>query len=319
MRQWTSGWALALALAGCDEGVRFDDSIDLELDFRTSDADGELHMPYALGATMRVFAAHDGGGAAMQGLRLQSSDPGVLELVPADAMVDERIAADAVAVGRGVADVWLVDEHDDVVASAEIEVRAPTRAVLHAAAPQFVQRDDANAIAGTPAVLAEGTAMFEVRLYDGATRLHGSGGLSAHGGDGVDAAMVPTWFDEGRDWLRVIPSRLGTHEITLSANGEPFASTTVAAVAAEEIAEVRLRGEEPRSSGDGEWVPLAAQAVDGRNQPIHGVPYAWALSGTSVDLGAELFRYRIDRSHRRTLTASFGAHVVSATIHAAEP
>lgn len=323
MRERTRWLAFAIALCGCDDGVRFADSIDLDLDFRTAGVEesSELHSPYALGSTMQIVAEHGGGPAAMHGLRLESSDPSVLDLGEIDSPRTDaaRVGATARAVGRGVADVWLVDDDGDVVASAEIEVRGPTRAMLHAAAPQFVDRDDVAAVAGTPSVLAGGTATFEVQLSDGATRLHGAGGLQASVGAGVDAEIVPTWFDERRDWLRVTPHEPGTHAIALAADGEPFAATIVAAVDVTAIAEVRLHGEEPSDPDDGAWVPLVGQAYDGIAQPVHGVALAWDLGGIPLDVAGELVRYRVDRRQRRTLTARFGAHEVAATVHAADP
>lgn len=305
--------ALLLAIAGCDEGVRFADGIDLDSDFRADD-DGELHTPYALGARVRVFA--DGPG--LHGATLESSDPTVLELAGDDAD-GNRIGAEAHAVGPGIAELRVVAANGDTIASTDVEVRAPSRAVLHAAAPQFVERDDLAVVSATPSVIVDGSALFEVQLYDGATRLHGSGGLSASAEPAVDVAVLASFQGETREWLQVSPKAIGNHEVRLAAAGESFATTVIAAVGSETIADVRLHGETDDGVGDGEWVPLVAQAYGHDHQPIHGVAFAWELGGHAADGGGELWRYKVDRHQQQTLSVRFGAHEVDATIHAAEP
>lgn len=306
--------ALVLAVAGCDEGIRFADAIDLESDFRADD-DGELHTPYAMGATVRVFA--DGPG--MHGAVLESSDPTVLELVAGDDADGGRIGAEAHAVGPGVAELRVVAADGETIASTDVEVRAPSRAVLHAAAPQFVERDDLAVASATPSVIVDGSALFEVQLYDGATRLYGSGGLSASAEPAVDVAVLASFQGETREWLQVSPKAIGNHEVRLAAAGESFATTVIAAVGAETIADVRLHGETDDGVVDGEWVPLVAQAYGRDHQPIHGVAFAWEVAGQTADGGGELWRYEVDRQQQQKLWVRFGAHEVDATIHAVAP
>jgi hypothetical protein len=314
-REFGGGWlALVLAATGCDEGIRFADAIDLESDFRADD-DGELHTPYAIGATVRVYAE----GPGMAGATLESSDPTVLDLVADPEAHRGRIGADAHAVGPGVAELRVVTRDGETIASTDVEVRAPSRAVLHAAAPQFVERDDLAVVSATPSVIALGSALFEVQLFDGATRLHGSGGLSASADAAVDVRVLATFHGETREWLQVSPNAVGNHEVRLAAAGESFATTVIAAVDAVAIADVRLHGEADDAAGDGEWVPLVAQAYGHDHQPIHGVAFAWELAGETRGGGGELWRYQVDRDQQQRLSVRFGDHAVDAMIHAAEP
>jgi hypothetical protein len=309
--------AIALLFAGagaCDEGVHFADAIDLESDFRATD-DDELHTPYAIGATVVVFAR----GPGLHGATLESSDPHVLEVVALENPDEDGVSADAIARGPGVAELRVVDADGDTIASTDIEVRVPSRAVLHGAAAPFVERDDLAEVSATPYVLASGTAAFEVRLYDGTTRLYGHGGLSAHAEPGVDVDVLDVLHEESRDWLVVTPHSPGNHEIRLLADGVSFATTVVAAVGDEMISDVRLHGGDDDVADDGEWVPIIAQAYGPHHEPIHGVTFAWELAGELADDGGELWRYRVDRRARHELAVRHGIHQVAATIHAAKP
>ena len=306
--------ALAVALAGCDEGVHFGDAIDLDPDFRVDD-DGDLHTPYAVGANVRVFAT----GAERGGVALESSDPSVLEIVEREPASGDRVFASVHAAGTGVAELRLVDAHGDAIAGTEVEVRAPSRAVLQAAAPMFVDRDDLATVAATPAVLVDGTAWFEVHLYDGSTRLHGTGGLSVRADEELSLEVHSQFHDEAREWLKVSPLALGNHEVRLACAGETFATTVIAAVPGDAIGRVRLHGGEDDAAADGDWVPLAVQAYDADDQPIHGVTFAWELGGEVADVEGELWRYRVDREERRVLTVRYGEHEIAATIRAQQP
>ena len=306
--------ALVAGLAACDEGIHFGDAIDLESDFRVDD-DGDLHTPYAHGAHVRVFAT----GADAGGVALESSDPSVIEVVGHEAASGDRVFASVHATGPGVAELRLVDARGHAIAGTDVEVRAPSRAVLHAAAPQFVDRDDLAVVAATPSVLVDGTAWFEVHQYDGSTRLYGAGGLSVHAEDDIDLEVVSSLHDEAREWLKVSPLALGNHEVQLACAGETFATTVIAAVPGEAIGRVRLHGGDDEGAADGDWVPLAVQAYGVDDQPIHGVTFAWELGGELAEIEGELWRYRVDRAQRRTLAVRYGEHEVQATVRAAEP
>ncbi len=309
--------AITLVLAGvgaCDEGVHFADSIDLESDFRATD-DGDLHVPYAVGTEVQVFAR----GAGLRGATLESSDSDVLELVAHDEPDGDRISADAIAHGPGVAELRVVDDDGETIASTDVEVRVPSRAVLHAAAAPFVERDDLASVSATPYVLGSGTAVFEVQLHDGVTRLYGRGGLSASAEPEVDVDVIDSFHGESREWLVVSPHALGNHEIHLFGGGEAFATTVIAAVGEEMISDVRLHAVDDDAKDDGEWVPIVARAYGPDDEPIHGVTFAWELAGELADDGGELWRYRVDRRERHELSVRHGVHAVAAKIHAARP
>lgn len=306
-----------LGLGACAPEIRFTDSIDLELDFR-ADGGSSLHAPYVEGASLRL-RAHDAARdpLALDGYTLVSSDPEVLA-VDADEGEDGAISAAAHAVSRGVADLQLVDGDGDVVASAEVEVRAPTRAVLHAAAPLFLRRDDVPTEAFDPTVLTGGLATFAVAYYDGATRLHGSGTLGALASEGLAASVATTHMLEARDWLQISPAIAGLHDVELTAAGQPFARVQVEAVEAEAIADVELRGQnEGRAHRDDELVVIA-QAYDEDGDRIFGAAFDWELAGYPDGEPGDLYRYAYQPKESKPIAASFGELRSEATIHADE-
>lgn len=292
--------------------IRFADSVDLELDFRTTSG-SSLHAPYVEGAMLRVHARDAAVRDAidLDGYTLASSDEEVLAIEP-----EGDASANAHAAGHGVADLLLLDPDGEVIASAEVEVRTPTRAVLHAAAPLFLHRDDVPTEAFDPAIVAGGLATFAVSYYDGATQLHGSGTLGVASGVGVDARTADTHLFEERDWLSIAPQSAGLHDLELSAEGKPFAHVQVEAVDTEAIADLELRGQnESRAKPDDELVVIA-QAYDDEGDRIFGAAFDWELAGAPDGEKGDLYRYAYRPADGKPLAASFGELRSEAMIHA---
>ncbi|MCX4240236.1 hypothetical protein [Paraliomyxa miuraensis] len=304
-----------LATSACGQEVRFTDSIDLTFDlFRQSDA---LHTPYVVGAEFRVCAdALD--DHALSGMTLRSSDDSTLELGLTDENEDgDRLCTSATARAAGEVEILVMDA-DDEVASALVEVRAPDRVELYAAGPLLVDRDDLDPRVDRPKVLAGGTATFEVRYFDGDTRLHGQGALVVRGGADVRAEAVGTVVFEDREWLRLTPSEEGEHELGLATPAGDLPPVRIDVVSEDAIADVSLHGGDEGQRSEGDPMVVYAQAYDEDDAPIYGVEYEWSLGGVPEPGTGDLFRYDLDLSQRNELTAHLGELDATAQIHAGE-
>lgn len=259
------------ALGGCDAEVQFWDSIDETIDLRDDEADGPgLHDPYVLGSTFELRA--EGGAGA-----LVSSDEDVL------ALEGDGAVAHATAVGPGRAEVSLVDDGGDVIASVDVEVRAPSRVVLHAAGPVLLDRADVPTEAMAPRIVEGGAAMFMVQYFDGATRLAGAAAPELVASEGLVVELVPELLGERRDWLRIeAPSAKGrspgvdTQELTLFPGADAPIRLDIDVVDPEVVADVDVFA----SSLDRGVVVATAYDLDG--EPVYGVDFEWSTDGAEM-------------------------------------
>lgn len=317
IRPWSIA-LLALGLLGaqgCNDDIQWRDSIDLEFDlFRTGD---HVHSPYVVGATLTLCAdaARDG---ELRGGELRSSDPGVLRVGATEPDDDDRVlCADVEALRAGEVEVEVVDD-GDVIASIALEVGAPDRAEVLAAGPLLLERDDLDAEADRPRILAGGTATFEIRYFAGETRLHGQGALVVDDADAVEAQPVGTVVFEDREWLRITPSEPGSFDLELATPAGPFQTLTIDVVEEEDIADVALHGRDESGREKGDPMIVYAQAHDEDDAPIFGVEYEWSLAGEAEPGTGDLFRYEFDPSEPRSLVARHGDLETEVEIHAGE-
>lgn len=303
------------ALGGCSEAIHFSDSIDLVFDlFRQND---ELHSPYVVGASFRLCADARNEGA-LSGGALRSSDASILELGPSEEGDEGRqLCADVVARAAGEVDVS-VEVEGVPLSSTDLEVRAPDRVELYAAGPLLVAREDIDAGVERPQILAGGTATFEVRYFAGETRLHGQGALAVDGSEGVHAEAIGTVLGEDREWIRVMPSEEGEHELVLSTPAGRLPSLPIDVVGEEAIADVALHGTDESGHTKGDSLVAYAQAYDEDDAPIYGVEYEWSLGDAAVEGTGDLFRYDLDPAQPQQLKARRGDIDAAAEIHAAE-
>ena len=266
-----------MALGACDAEVRFSDSIDETIDLRDA-GDGGLHGPYVVGATFELRAEGLPGA-------LVSSDDDVL------ALEGDGAVAQVTAVGPGRAEVALVDEDGDVLASVDLEVRAASRVVLHAAGPVLLDRADVPTEAMAPRVVEGGAAIFLVQYFDGATRLAGGAGPEPVASEGLAVEMVPELLGERRDWLRIeaLPSRgrsldVGAQDLTLFAGTDAPIRLDVGVVAPEVVADVDVFASEI----DRGVVVATAYDLDG--EPVYGVDFEWSSTDGAEVLAPDVVR-----------------------------
>jgi MYXO-CTERM domain-containing protein len=215
------------------------------------------------------------------------------------------LRARSTMVAAGVADLLLVDDTGDVVASVEVPVHFPTHAELHAAAPVFLGREDVPADTPRPRVLAGGEATFLVRYYDGDTRLYGNGALDVVAGERTEAWVAHSYLFEDRDWLKVRPDELGPDEVELLAGGRSFSTVEVEGVGPEAVSWVELHGDDESKAEAGDNLLVIAQAHADDAAPIYGVEYAWDIGGRDETGLGDMYRYEYDPDARATLVADF--------------
>lgn len=279
---------LAVVAGACDAEVSISDAIDDTIDL-VDRADGVVHSPYVVGARFELRV--DADGARADGIALVSGDPSVLVLDGAGAQVQAK------AVAAGTVEVSAVDAAGDVVATIELEVRAPTRVVLHAAGPVLIDRDDITTHVTTPRIVEGGVASFLVEAFDGNTPLAGHGALEAIAGPGVEAVIVPRLAGEHRDWLQLGGLGRGATDVTLSIDGQAFTRLDLEVVGLDAVADLDV------FTADHAPVAIAA-AYDLDGEPVHGAPFDWQLGRGAELLARDIVRYEDGRT--TTLLASVG-------------
>ncbi len=300
-----SGWAvptLALATFGCDADVALSDSVDDVIDFgHDVDADRSLHSPYVVGAQFELRLPEGGDGAA-----LASSDDTIL------AIEDGH----AIAVAPGEVDILVLDAAGDVASITTVEVRMPTRAVLHAAASVFLDRSDVPTEVMRPRIVAGGEATYLVEYYDGATRLAGSGGLEALASDGVAARVSEKLHGERRDWLTIGGGESGNEQVSLALHGEVFTSIDVDVVGAELVADLDVLVSEAATDRAAPGVVIAA-GYDLDGEAVHGLGFEWRLADGAEQLGTDIVRYSAGAGPME-IVASYGELEGTAAVHSDE-
>lgn len=302
-----SVWAvstLAAAIVGCDADVALSDSVDDVIDFgHDKDADRSLQAPYVVGARFDVRLPEGGDGAA-----LASSDDAILQLA------GEGSVAHAIALAPGMVEILVLDEGGEIVGATEVEVRMPTRAILHAAAPVFLDRDDVSTEVARPRILAGGEATFLVEYFDGPTRLAGSGGLEAFASDGAIARTSGELLGERRDWLTIGGAESGIEQVTLAVGGEAFTAIDVDVVDAAVVADLDVFASETSGDRAAPGVVIAT-GYDLDGEAVYGLGFQWRLANGAEQVGVDIVRYAADTAPMQ-LVASYGELEGAAAIHA---
>ncbi|HVH99008.1 MAG TPA: hypothetical protein VM869_09870, partial [Enhygromyxa sp.] len=141
-------------LTACGPKIRFSDSVDWEFDLRLSRVyDDRLHGPYVAGASFSIHVYDFTDDNDLDGWRIESQNPEVLEIVEQyveqddldddDKSDDENdvIVAKVHAAGEGTAIIEVYDDSGDFVRATEVEVMQPDRIELRAAGPLFVNQE----------------------------------------------------------------------------------------------------------------------------------------------------------------------------------
>ncbi len=305
----------ASVLTGCRQDIQFSDSIDLEFDlFRSGD---QLHSPYVAGAEFQICAdaARD---RQLDGTSLRSSDPDNFRVGETTVSDDgDQICATAEALTSGKVEIQVVDD-GDVVASAELDIRTPDRAELYAAGPLLADREGDDALTERPKMLEGGTATFQVRYFDGETRLHGQGALQVESTDELGAEAVGTVLFEDREWLRVTAGVEGEQELELATPDGVFQTLEIDVVGEDAIADVAMHGSDEREREAGDLLMVYAQAYGESDEPIYGVEYEWSLAGQGEPDQGDMFRYEFDPAEREDLVARHGDLDATVEIRAGE-
>lgn len=290
-------------LVGCAQDIQFSDSIDLTFDlFRSGDT---LHTPYVVGAEFSI-CADSARERQLAGMTLRASDPGMLAVGPTDMSDDQdHMCASVEVLEVGSVAIEVVDD-GEVVASTDLESRAPDRVELMAAGPMLADRPDLDPQVVRPQILEGGTATFLVQYFDGQTRLHGQGALRVESTDALSVEPVGTVLFEDREWLRITPNEQGTATLDLATPAGTFQTLTVDVVDDLDIADMDLHGRDEQGKEAGDPMVVYAQAYDEDGQYIFGVEYEWSIDGEAEPGAGDLFRYDFDPNRREDLLAVHG-------------
>lgn len=300
--------ALTTLATGCNT-VRLADTVDLTFDWSPLPSD-ELHTPYVAGADFGLFTIGADEDETV-GWTLESDDPSILRVDST-----ENGGADVTAVGAGETAVRILDERGELVHAAPIDVRQADRAELFAHGGLILGRPELQEDWDEIYVLAGGSATFEVRWFEGATRLFGHGALTASAGADIVVAPRRTFLFEDREWITFTPLTPGEHDVELFANGVSVRTVRVIAVTEDAIAEVQLHGMDESSARRGDLLTVLAQAYDAEGRAVFGVEYAWDLDGATQLGEGDLFRYALTPGVRRMLTAQHEGLEVQVEIQA---
>ncbi|MCZ7677480.1 MAG: hypothetical protein M5U28_01355 [Sandaracinaceae bacterium] len=236
--------ALTALATGCNT-VRLADTVDLTFDWSPLPSD-ELHTPYVAGADFGLYTIGAGEDDTV-GWTLESDDPSILRV---DSTDDGD--ADVTAVGAGETAVRILDERGELVHAAPIDVRQADRAELFAHGGLILGRPELQEDWDDIYVLAGGSATFEVRWFEGDTRLFGHGALTASAEGEIVVEPRRTFLFEDREWVTFTPLAPGEYDVELLANGVPVRTVRVIAVTEDAIAQVQLHGMDESAARRGE-------------------------------------------------------------------
>jgi|GEM_PF-1654392 len=329
-------------LTACGPKIRFSDSVDIKWDLRLSALyDDKLNGPYVAGASFTIFAYDVSEDNDLDGWRIESRNPEVLDITEQfvdqddldedDKSDDESdvIVAKVVAVAEGTAILEVYDDNDQFVRATEVEVMQPDRIELRAAGPMFLNRagkDVPSLVDSTPMVVSGGTATFLVEWYKGEQRLNGAGTLglaSSHEAVG-DLWERQSLLDEDRDWLTVTMAEgvsaadAVVTPVEVSANGELVQVVDFSVVGPDAIAYAELVGESEAGANDDELLVVLAQAFDENDESIWGVAFDWDIDGYQEPGEGDLFRYWFRKGAWSTLGAEYNGIRAEAEIQGVE-
>ena len=313
-------------LAGCPQDqVNFHDDLDFVFDFKPFDPlhppGDDLHIPYVVGAEMRMYALRDHDKMNLESAWAESLDTGVLDLWDrhSDAtQTDFRCRA----TGPGTTEVviWRNEAGTRAWGRAAIEVAQPKTAELTFAGPLFIDagREEFR-VNGPVNVLVGGTATFLVEYADATgRRLYGNGVLEvSQAGEGMDAYADQTWLFEDREWLVVTPLTPGDHVVDLKVGGRSLGAVTIHAVQDADVAIIDLRRESESGHDNGDFLAVLALGYTDTGDPIYGIEYSWEVDGFPKAGEGDLYKYEYDRRDTSSLQADFNGHTQKTTIHSA--
>jgi hypothetical protein len=319
----------ALGFAGCpDDQVHFHDNIDLVFDFRpfnpAKPPPDDLHTPYVVGATFRMYAFRDHDRMRLDDAWVASSNPSVMDIAGLRTS-ESSVSFDCYPDRPGFTDITVYrnDRARTVWGRARVEVAVPDRAQLTFAGPLFINASDHETdefvVRGPVPVVVNGTASFLVEYFRNGTKLSGNGVLDARPrGDGIDAHVRQTWLVEDREWIQLTPFEPGDHVVDLYVGDLLIETVTVRAVQPEDVAFIELRPESDKAAREGDFLAVWALGYDDAGNPIFGLEFDWdILNNLQSEPGeGDLFKYEYERREDATLEASYRGETQRVHIHA---
>jgi uncharacterized protein (TIGR03382 family) len=311
------GWLSLVFVVACGgPDITLTDDIDLTWDFGFTLArfGDTLHSPYVRGAPMvlSVYAKDD--SQTFDGWSVETSDPSVFQISSVSA-AGKTFTASAMAVGEGSAELTVIDDHGQVIGSADADVLQPDHVGLDAHGYLIMGMDD-QASVDEVRVLDGGSATFVVNYFKGNTELHGNRVLTIDPTPGLTGEARESFLFENREWLTVTADGAeGSLSLPLRSDGDLVGSMPVTVVAETDIDDVVLWTQSEADHKDGDWLVAYAQAYDTAQRRIFGVDYAWNVDGIDQTGDGDLYRYQYASGPSQAVTASRGARSATNFIH----
>jgi hypothetical protein len=299
-----------LLFGACARDVQFKDDFALRFDLRGVGGADKLATPYVEGAPVRITVT---GGRDVTILELTSTDPDVFRIDSASRSSDD-VTLECTAVSAGTATIEAHTLDGKLVDTVSIAVGRPDRVELHG--PSALSRVDGDDPIEAPAVLLGGEAAFEVRYFEGDTRLFGNDVLEIDVGSALTAWSDTSWLGENREWLHVVPEALCADDacaLELSVGGRSLSAPAITVVEPTAIASVSLDAPDESAAEDEDSLTVVARAETATGERVYGVAFDWTHDTLAQTGEGDLFRYTFDSSRQALpLEATFDG--MSATV-----
>jgi hypothetical protein len=309
MRRLLLALTCAAGLGACGRTITLTDDFDLTWDFQLTPFDryvDHLHSPYVRGTELHLWATSSDDKDKVTNWSIVSSDPSIIEIQ--DATIEgASYGVRAIAVGEGVVDLAVIDDHGERVGHGRAEVALPDRVELDAHGYLIIGQD---ARAPVPeARIAQGdTATYLVRYYSGDRELYGNSVLTTQAPAEVDAVPRNTFLFEKREWLTLTPSAMGASTTQLYVDKAHVADVQVIGVPASDITDVAMLAQSEKNAKNGAWLVVLAQATDALGRNVFGVQYEWNVDGRAQSADGDLYRYEYKKGSTSTLVVSRSGH-----------
>jgi MYXO-CTERM domain-containing protein len=278
-----------------------------------------MSSPYVQGSKFTV-TVQAGSKATASGWKLQSSDPGVMQVGGMTSSSTTSQVYPVVATGAGTTTLTVTDANGKVLDSEDIEVdEASSYQLCDQGLLMSGASDDRSAVTQIH-LLAGGTATFLVRYFNGTKELSGNNALVPTGGTGVTASTVATSFS-ARDFLEVSALDAGTASVSLAV-GSTSNVVPITIVDDTAIHSVGLAAQTETGAKDGQSLYVFGRAFDVDGNEVFGGSFQWTAGGAAVSVPvyddgkpSDVIVYQYDHTQAESVSASLDSQSASIQVH----
>ncbi len=302
--------AVTIPSSGCsDENLQ----IDEDFECGSKDCHPGLRSPYVRGVTIPIQVSDDRvfNRTDLTDWSLVSDDESVVTIVshehnPSTGRIDIVVET----VGEGTTELLLLDGDEEVQASAEIDVREPTRVSW------WDPVDRTELAADQPVrILVNARATFLVRYWDDETLLHGSGVKIPNGVLTGNALAITgeSFVHDSEDYLQLETAAIGSIVIEYEVPGGGT--------------QIELEGTQVQDidslylveSSRLERTGVQARGFDANGERIYGVDATWSVDETQLDGVGDICLYTKSAASELQLQAKVGEQTKTITVEGKDP